>query len=287
MHVKLIRCPISSLLRGSFPVALVALVLLAGCAAGEEPLSAPSAGNPAPTPVAAEATAIPPEGAAAVTPTPPASAGQPGAGAPTAELPLAPGTTWVYSYEPYEPTEADPSHIISATYLITETVVETQDVPPYQIAHLRRDSQLLAADPAWVDDAFGPPADSWYVVLGPLVYESTDPVDPTQIQTETLSLLYDLPLSVGKSWCSEPADPEDPQGCQASGQRTVVRETDCDTPAGRFSGCLEITESYNSGGETEWFSPGIGPVAYSYDHIGTRFGHRQALISYSPGQQAH
>ncbi len=245
--------------------AVVALLVFAG---GLGAISCAVSQSPQPMPLA--------------TVSPPAAVRSP------ADFPLAKGTTWVYSYVPYQPTLADPSQIITATYVITETVVETQAAVPYFLAHVRREEHLLAAQPGWVEEESGQPQDVWYVALGQQVFESNEPLDPARIQTDTLALAYDLPLAVGKAWCPFRVDLKDPEhspvtNCDAAGKRIVRNEGPYETPAGRFDDCFEIGEFWNSGGVTRWFRNGIGVVAAQYDHAGTRFGFRQVLVSYVKG----
>ncbi len=196
------------------------------------------------------------------------------------EFSLADGTTWVYSYVTYEPTTTDSTQIMTATYLFTETVVDTKALPLYFVAHVQHEEQLVTADPNWTD-ASSRPHEFWYVVQGQQVYESFQPLDLTHIQTDTLLMAYDLPLSIGKSWCpSLVVKGERAQDCP-TGQRTVVNRESYETPVGRFQECYQITEDVNSGGVTQWFCRGTGVVAQKYDHGGTRFGFQQTLIFYA------
>ncbi len=122
------------------------------------------------------------------------------------------------------------------------------------------------------------------MVVGQQIYQSFQPIDWNRIETDTLTLAYDLPLSVGKSWCPERSVKGQPvTDCTAAGQRTVISQGRYTTPAGQFDDCLQIAEAFNSGGVTRWLCRGSGVVAQTYDHAGTRFGFTQVLIAFRPG----
>ena len=198
-----------------------------------------------------------------------------------AEFPLAKGTTWAYAYVSYEPTTADPTQVMTATYLFTETVVDTQVTPPYFVAQVQREERLIQAPPDWPQTESSRPHEYWYIVKDRQVYESFQK-PASIIPTDTLTLAYDFPLALGRSWCPlKYMEGEKVQDCTA--KRTVVSQESYETPAGKFDNCYEITEDVNSGGVTQWFCKSIGVVAQKYDHGGTRFGFQQTLVSYSKG----
>lgn len=205
------------------------------------------------------------------------------------ELPLEEGTTWVYTYKAYEPLISDPAQIIEATYRLTETIVDTESVPPYFIAHLKKDYELIGADPDWKGDiTANQPNESWYILEGQKVFESFQPFDTEQITTGEISLAYDFPLSPGKSWCLSPVDrknpvPQQAATCEFVGKRMVTDEGAYQTAAGQLDDCYELTDYYNGGNIIRWFCRGVGTVSVRYDHAGTRFGFEQSLLSYSVG----
>jgi hypothetical protein len=200
------------------------------------------------------------------------------------KFPMAPGTTWVYAYTPYQPRPSDPTQIVTATYRMTETVVVTETNPPYLFVKIQRETSLASAIPltstTLPGDAFG------YVISGTKVYQENRAVDPLTFDPDHAHLAYIFPLEDGKQWCpirfdlKNPADPTDVH-CEANGLKTVTALDAYQTPAGRFTDCYEITEAYLSGGVTRWFCNGVGVVATKYDHGGTRFGFEKTLIDYS------
>jgi len=72
-------------------------------------------------------------------------------------FPLEKGTTWVYSYESYDPSPSDPTQIIKATYQLTDTIVETETVSTYVVAHVKRERELIKADADWAQDVSSQP----------------------------------------------------------------------------------------------------------------------------------
>lgn len=203
------------------------------------------------------------------------------------EFPMAPGTTWVYTYTPYEPRPSDPTQIVTATYRMTETVVETETNPPFLFVRIQRETRLVSATPltgtTLPGDAFG------YVISGTQVYQENRAVDPPAFDPDYSHLAYKFPLVDGKQWCPLQLDlknPDDPTAvhCEANGLKTVTALDAYQTPAGRFTECYEITEAYLSGGVTRWFCNGVGVVAAKYDHGGTRFGFEKTLLKYQAGE---
>ena len=225
-------------------------------------------------------------------PTPvPTTAEQPALQNPWSEFPLNVGTTWVYAYIPYDPLPSDPAQIITATYLLTETVTEVESTPPYLAAKVETERALVSKPPEWTRDDISRTGETWYVIDGNKIYRGSERPDLSNLNpdlTPGWSLEYQLPLSVGESWCpakynfKSPGQPEI-EDCQSLGEQTVAKAMSYETPAGKFDDCYQITESVNSGGTTRWFCNEVGVVAAKYDHAGTRFGFEQTLIRYRLG----
>lgn len=200
------------------------------------------------------------------------------------EFPLAQGTTWVYTYIPYEPLESNPRQIVTATYIMTETVVETTAAAPYLFARVQRDVSLVSPTP--LTGITLPAGEFWYVISGTLVFEDWRAPDVTAFDPVASWLAYAFPLADGKQWCPSLDDPENPDKpevlyCEANGLKTAIATGAYETPAGRFTDCYEISEAFNSGGVISQFCNGVGVVAARYDHAGTRFGFEQTLIGYT------
>lgn len=200
------------------------------------------------------------------------------------ELPLEKGTTWVYSYESYEQA-ADPSQVIKATYQLTESVVDVEVISTYRVAHIKREFQLVSADADWAGDFSNQQKEFWYVVKDQQVFQSYQQPD-ANTSTEELTLVYEFPLSVTKSWCLGMPDsrvPNETVGCEFVGRREVTSQGSHETPAGNFADCYDLIDYFNGGNYFQKFCNDVGIVNMKFDHAGTRFGFEQTLIEYSIG----
>jgi hypothetical protein len=200
------------------------------------------------------------------------------------EFPMAQGTTWVYSYVPYEPHPSDPTQVVTATYLMTETVLGMEVALPYLFVSVQRDISLVSSTPLTQTNL--PGGEFWYVISSTMVFEEGQAPDPVAFNPDYSHLAYEFPLIVGKNWCPIRLDlknPNHPEAvhCEANGMRTVVERGAYQTPAGSFTDCYKVTEAYTSGGVVRWFCNGVGIVAAKYDHGGTRFGFEQTLVNYT------
>lgn len=198
-------------------------------------------------------------------------------------FPLDKGTTWVYSYEAYDSSPSDPEQVIKTTYQLTDTVIDTQTVPSYFVAHVKRDWQLVQADPGWLRDLSSQPREFWYVVDGDQVYQSNFPLDTSRIKPDALILDYEFPLTVRSSWCLLPDARQGTSGCDFVGKRQVTGNGSYETPAGEFDNCYDLMDLYNGGNILHKFCDGAGIVFMKFDHAGTKFGFEQTLTGFSKG----
>lgn len=203
-----------------------------------------------------------------------------------AGFPLERGTTWVYSYQAYNPSPADPTQVIKATYELTETIVGTETVSNFFVAHVKRDRKLLNADPGWTQEISGQPNELWYVRDDQQIFQSNLPLDTKNIHPDQLILDYQFPLTVRKSWCLLPDSRNNPKpmaGCDFVGKREVIDHGKYETPAGTFENCYDLMDVYNGGNILQKFCEGVGIVLMKFDHSGTRFGFEQTLTKFSKG----
>jgi Leucine-rich repeat (LRR) protein/WD40 repeat protein len=206
------------------------------------------------------------------------------AGYPLPDFPLRLGNTWVYSATHYDSYDTER---ITATYRMTETIVDIQAHSPYLAAQVIRNSVVLTgsnnlADKDWQEHYLAGPGGSisfWYVISGTHVYEQ-DELDWAKIDTSQATLGYVFPLSAGDRWYPDPAQRQAFLNFEVGpGIRTVVDgPVERQTPAGTFPGCFEIATFYNSGSPQSWFCPGVGVIESQYHHAGTPFGHTTVLI---------
>jgi hypothetical protein len=230
---------------------------------------------------------IPPTKIPTPKPTPPIS--------PLPDFPLNLGNTWVYSYTDYSTNYKDESdistgQIITATSLITETVVETQLHDGYFIAEIAKNKTLvtLSVDLNELDhwhtlnwDGIKSGAETyWYVITGTHVYRQQEELDITNVESSWLE--YVFPLEKNRwypdSWQREEF-PDIDTG-PSSGIRLTSGPIEKHLPAGKFKNCFEVLTIYLGGGTISWFCSGVGYVGEEFDHMGTPFGFRTVLIDY-------
>ena len=201
-------------------------------------------------------------------------------------FPLEKGTTWVYSYQAYNPSPSDPTQIIKATYELTETVVDTETISNYFIAHVQRNRKLINADPDWTQEVSGEPNEFWYVRDDQQIFQSNFPLDIAKINPDQLILDYEFPLKIRENWCLLPDSRTDPKGiagCNFVGRREVTDHGRYETPAGIFENCYDLMDIYNGGNILQKFCNGVGIAFMKFDHSGSRFGYEQTLIRFSKG----
>ena len=160
-------------------------------------------------------------------------------------FPLEMGTTRVYAYQAYTASPADPKQIVKATYELTETIVDTETISDYFIAHVRRDRKLLNSDPGWTQELSGQPSEFWYVRDGKQVYQSNLPLDTNNLKPDQLILDYQFPLAIRESWCLLPDSRNSAKeiaGCEFVGKREVTGYGAYQTPAGAFDTCYDIMD---------------------------------------------
>lgn len=204
------------------------------------------------------------------------------------EFNLAKGMRWTYSYSEYQPAPADPTQVITAQYQLTETVTEIKSANGLFIAHISREEKPVQVPAGWMP--FSPQGEFWYVIKGQQVFESNELVDFSKVNTDTLILDFDFPLSVHQSWCPVRIDLKDPNhapitNCDNGGKLTVLQQSAYQVPAGKFENCFQIEQFFNDGNFFQWFCRNIGVVEVKFDHNGTRFGFSQELTGYNQGSR--
>jgi hypothetical protein len=190
------------------------------------------------------------------------------------------GTTWVYSRVEYAQAIGDPTQILTATSVVTETIGAMPSNAPSYTFMLERTVSNIHEPDGWWGGSPVKAGEYWYRIRGNQVLSIHSP------ESQNGSLLYDFPLAADKSWCPQEILPDNLPSCHMNGLRTVENRTSYTTPAGTFDECYEISEEYNSGGVWEWFCDGVGTVARRYDHGGTAFGFQDTLVGFIRGAGA-
>lgn len=215
------------------------------------------------------------------------------------EFPLKPGAKWVYLEQAYDtiPNDALPERKdrqITATLLVTDTVVETQMHDTYYAAKVVRARTIittsldLALLGTYAQDSFSNnyPDPVWYIFATDKVYWQPQELDWTNLQSSIVQ--YKFPLVAGMCWYPDPATKFDCSNGDPStiipGYRIVEALENQHLPAGDFENCFKISEIYNSGPSIDRFCLGVGVVGQDYDHGGTPFGSHSQLIQFTPGQ---
>ncbi len=191
-------------------------------------------------------------------------------------FPFPVGTTWVYSRVEYQQVIGDPTQLITATRLFTDTVTRIEGSAPSLSFLEERTVSSIHAPPNSSDWMLLNPWINRYLIRGNQIFETR-----SANHLEDL-LLYDFPLETNKRWCVQPLQPANASDCYEMGWREAQRRASYATPVGQFDECYQILDPFYTGG-AEWFCDGVGVVAHKYDHAGTRFGFEDKLLRLSMG----
>ncbi len=235
--------------------------------------------------VTSTSTPIPPT----PTPTPPIS--------PISDFPLNLGNTWIYSYAAYSTNDSQNDNdirddqIITATSLITETVVNTRLHGDYFVAKIVKSKTVitLSVDTDELDhwhshNWYGVKSGEetyWYVITGTHVYRQQKELDLTTVESSWLEYVFPLEERMGwypDSWQRDEF-PDIDTG-PSSGIRVAYGPVKKQIPGGEFENCFKVLTIYLGGGTESWFCLGVGFVGEEFDHMGTPFGLREVLIDY-------
>lgn len=199
------------------------------------------------------------------------------------DFPLTLGNTWIYSSTHYDTivvsgggTTSPTLGRITATYLITERVVDTERFGSFFAAKIARNRIVLTSSvdlrdsqyASYLADRTWQPYD-WYIISGTTVYMQHE------LQFDKLNsslLLYKFPLSDNQEWL--------PLSELPGIVSYVSNPKDFEGTAGFFEECFQIVTVFLSGPELQWFCNGIGIVQEELDHQGTPFGYKKILIRY-------
>lgn len=211
-------------------------------------------------------------------------------------FPLKNGAQWIYREVAYEtiPNDVLPqltNRQITATLLITDTVMETQTHAAYYAAKVVRERELVSAtiDIAELGDyrdllfANNMPSSKWYIFADDKIYSQIDNLDWNSLETSTLEL--QSPIAEGTRWYPE-AQPraQFTVDQMIPGLRAIEPAPLLQFPIGELRDCLVLHDFYNGGGVWTDFCPGIGIVGKQFDHVGTPFGSHSELLQFISGK---
>jgi hypothetical protein len=189
------------------------------------------------------------------------------------DFPFERGNTWIYDSSNYE---VQATGQLTATYTITETVVDAHAQGLYWIAQIHHEEQLESSSPGWSQ----PPrtsSDFWYLIKDNQLYRQDHLLNLDDSGSLRLDTVF--PLGKGVAWC--PVKNLPLEKCVKSGKREVLEASSHTVPAGSISSCYKINEDFNTGRFSQWFCPGIGVVERQMDHNGFQSGSHQYLTSFS------
>lgn len=189
-------------------------------------------------------------------------------------------TTWVYTATRYAGFNS--ADIMTATWIITETIVEQRAEGPYLAFRICRDES--AETVVSVDtDAFMPvkvadSSDYWLVMTDTHQYRLVGGLnldDPGSVGE--LALVF--PLEVDEKWyLNREMSQLYPDKAVDSMLRKVLQESPVTVPAGDFAGCFLLAETIGGSTFDGWYCPAVGWVERGSDHHGTPYGWREVLI---------
>lgn len=236
---------------------------------------------------------------AAPTPTPAATLIPPQC--PLADLPLNLGNTWIYSSTQYDcigDCGSDNPQIVTGTFVVTATVVDTRFQAPYFAAEMAWESKAITLSDSLEGEDLGhlfhlhdgEPWSYWYIVSDTNVYERWHGLDLASFRPYTETLAFVFPLEKTEHWYRYPDDRAKYPDYKEPFTRTdiwpssvIIGSRELSLFNQHLDDCFMLYTYWVNGPEIEYFCPGIGIVGGFYDHMGTPFGHRTRLIDYSFG----
>jgi hypothetical protein len=198
------------------------------------------------------------------------------------DYPLAVGNRWIFQATRYDSVPI--TEIVTTAFVITETVVQVQNEPPYYAAKIQRQASAqvpIYVSPGMAEVALNPAVmdEYWLIASGKRIYRQ-EKLDLANLGNDaTIELVF--PLQAGDAWYETEAMLKlYPDKKNLSMLNRVSRVDKINTPVGSFSNCYFIEKVIGGSTFENWFCPGIGWVDLKSDHHGTPFGARWTLIRY-------
>ncbi|HEY6073211.1 MAG TPA: hypothetical protein VIV15_07445, partial [Anaerolineales bacterium] len=160
-----------------------------------------------------------------------------------ADFPLALGATWTYSGRISYEDPADPSKVLSWEGELIDKVTDRKSTPEGAIVFTVQEE----LEPKPPEQAWRQPGTFEYTVAGDGVYVGDRKI-------------YQWPLEDNLMW-----EAFSTYGYEVFAQRIA----EVNTPYGKLENCYALTLSTNPDTSLNTFCPGIGFVAYFYQHHGT------------------
>lgn len=228
-------------------------------------LATATSATPTPEPIAATSSTAPPSPS------------------PEIDFPLALDNKWVFQFTRYEGVPI--TEIITTTRVVTETVVEIENISSHFVAKIHREesAEIPVGDvpPSWQGVPLRPATSSehWLVVSGNRMYRQERNLDLSSLSTALLEFVF--PVKLGEKWYqSDEKAKLNPTYADDWMLRKVTKVGTVVVPAGEFSHCFFLEETWGGATFETWFCPSVGVVDRKGDHHGTPGGFRQVLIRY-------
>ena len=224
---------------------------------------------------------------------------------PLPDFPLSLGTTRIYTASHYDTllvegkidsdiesyfyiTETHGLKVITATYLITETVTNVQPIDTVYAVDIFREQTVISSTVDFDNldwehisylDGRGGKSTYTYVISGTNVFKESDP-DIEKLDLDHYLLEFIFPLQNYATWFPS-WDQRIGLTQMTTGHRFVEGPLEVNVPGGNFNDCFIVVTTGHAGPSILWFCNGIGIVKEKYDHRGTPSGHETVLISHN------
>jgi hypothetical protein len=203
------------------------------------------------------------------------------------DFPLSVGNTWFYSGTFYQ--GFNQSTVLTATYIVTETVVDVlhSELRPYAIFQIARYEELESCPEEWRELpenwcdglATDEPDYYWYAVDDRTIYQQRR-MEVYRLPEGGIRELV-FPLSEGAQWYLTVAMAEAHPNFEVDSMlRKVEQESPRDVPVGDLEECYRMTEVVGGSQNVTWYCTDVGFVERATDHSGTPFGSREILVGY-------
>lgn len=200
---------------------------------------------------------------------------------PKIDFPLALNDNWVFQstrYQGYPIPE-----IMTATLIITETVVYVENISPYFVAEIHQDqgAETPVSIPKGMESILRPATSGeyWLIVNGSRLYRQENKLDLSKLNEALIELVF--PLRPGAMWYQTDEKAQlNPTFADNWMLRKVTKVDTVVVPAGRFNDCFLLEEEWAGTTFATWFCPNVGIVDRKVDHQGTPEGYHQVLVKH-------
>ncbi len=172
---------------------------------------------------------------------------------------------------------------MTATLIITETVVDVKSISSYFVAEIHQDqsAEMPVVVPKGMEGILRPATSSeyWLVVNKNRLYRQENKLDLSKLNEALIELIF--PLKLGARWYQTDEKAQlNPTFADNWMLRKVTKVDTVVVPVGHFDNCFLLEEEWAGTTFATWFCPNVGFVDRRVDHHGTPEGYHQVLIKY-------